>query len=129
MPLSLLIYVESASERDLARTAVRGGSPFHHVSETLSPGEANRQMRESQFDAAVVDLDGEGGADILRTIRQNAQHCHIPIVGLTRESHGPSVERLLTGTLDSMVRKPVEPGVLREELRYIAGAARDKDRR
>ncbi len=128
MPLSLLIYVESVRERDLMRNAVRGRTPFHSVSVAGSALEANRHIRDSRFDVAVVDLDADAGDEVLRTLRQDTLHRHIPIVGLSRDTEGCKVERLLASALDSLVSKPVEPNVLVEELSHIAGTTVERVR-
>jgi CheY-like chemotaxis protein len=128
MPLSLLIYVESVSDRDFMRNAVRCRTPFHRVSEAGSAEEASRQIRESHFDVAVVDLDAEAGGEVLRALRQDTLHRHIPILGLSYDTEGRKVERLLTGTLDSLVSKPVETSVLIEELAHIVGTTTESIR-
>lgn len=129
MPLSLLIFAESLREGGTSRTTIHCRTPFQRVSEVASAAEANQQLGEFHFDGAVVDLDADGGDEVLRAIRQDSTHRHIPIVGLSQESQGPGVERLLAGALDSVVSKPVEPDVLRDELRYIAGSRPRRSRR
>lgn len=123
MALSLFIFGEAATDRGPTRIALSGRSFFQRVSEVACVAEADRRLRDSSFDVAVVDLDADGGADVLRNIRNDARHSHIPVVGLSRQSPARHVEHLLAAGLDSVVIKPFDPSVLRNELRHIVGPA------
>jgi len=123
MALSLFIFGEAVTDPGPTRSAFSGRPFFQRVSEVACVADANQRLRDSSFDVAVVDLDADGGADVLRNIREDARHSHIPVVGLCRQCPARHVEHLLAGGLDSVVIKPFEPSVLQDELRHIVSPA------
>lgn len=129
MPLSFFLFGDAVTKRGPVRNVFNAFPSFQRVSDARCVAEADQRLRESRFDVAVVDLDADGGPEVLQKIRKDTRHCHIPVVGLSWECQGPRVEHLLTGGLDSVVIKPVEPKALQGELDYIVGPATGKVRR
>ncbi|MPM41928.1 Transcriptional regulatory protein CreB [bioreactor metagenome] len=104
----LLVEDDPAIARTVIYTLEREGL---HVNHSLLLGDARALMAGAHFDALILDVglpDGNG-LELLRELRQHAQHQSMPVLMLS--AHGEEIDRVLGLELgaDDYVAKPFSP--------------------
>lgn len=82
---------------------------------------ARRCLDREQVDLIVVDLDMEGGTEMVRAFRADARTSALPLMGMSYDADAKRVGRLLDDGLDSFLSKPLRRDVVRAEIEEIAG--------
>ncbi len=104
----LLVEDDPAIARTVVYTLEREGLAVCH---SLLLGDARAQLASTRFDALILDVglpDGNG-MELLRELRQHAQHAALPVLMLS--AHGEEIDRVLGLELgaDDYVAKPFSP--------------------
>ncbi|QNP47114.1 winged helix-turn-helix domain-containing protein [Diaphorobacter aerolatus] len=109
MPARLLLVEDDpAIARTVIYTLEREGL---HINHSLLLGDARTLIAGTRFDALILDVglpDGNG-LELLRELRQHAQHAAMPVLVLS--AHGEEIDRVLGLELgaDDYVAKPFSP--------------------
>ena len=109
MPARLLLVEDDpAIARTVIYTLEREGLQVNH---SLLLGDARSLLAGMRFDALILDVglpDGNG-LELLRELRQHAQHQTMPVLVLS--AHGEEIDRVLGLELgaDDYVAKPFSP--------------------
>ncbi|MGC4051576.1 MAG: response regulator [Paludibaculum sp.] len=82
---------------------------------------AHRLLAGEQFDMIFVDLDLEGGPQLVSELRGNARYSALPFVGMSYNANEELVQQLLSSGLDVFMSKPLRRDVVRAEIEEIAG--------
>lgn len=104
----LLVEDDPAIARTVIYTLEREGLQVNH---SLLLGDARLLLASTRFDALILDVglpDGNG-LELLRELRQHAQHQSMPVLVLS--AHGEEIDRVLGLELgaDDYVAKPFSP--------------------
>ncbi|KAA0894016.1 hybrid sensor histidine kinase/response regulator [Oryzomonas rubra] len=127
-PLRILLAEDQESNRGFT---VKILQKMGHTLEAARDGrEAVEKWDRGAFDVILMDVrmpvtDGIEATGIIRG-REAARGGHIPIIALTAHAFNEDRARFLAQGFDGYVAKPLEIGVLNEEIRRLAvGAGRD----
>lgn len=111
-PYTILVVDDDTAVADYLRTLL---SADYRVTCCFSAESALKSMNEEAPDLVVSDvvMPGENGYWLCRSIKENLQLCHIPVILVTAKTAiGDQVEGLNTGA-DAYVTKPFDPAYLR----------------
>ncbi len=121
----ILIADDKASSRELIRTLLEYAG--YEVYEAADGQEAVEIARATSLDLILLDihmplLDGYGA---VREMRRDERLKNLPIVALTASAMHTDRDRVLKAGFTAYITKPVNLGVLREELKRLLSDKQD----
>ncbi len=124
----LLIVDDDAANRDvLSRRVTRQG---HRVVTASSGREALELMRQTEFDAVLLDImmpDVDGYA-VLGEIKRDERLRHVPVIMISAIDEVQSVVRCIEAGADDYLTKPFDPTLLKARLGASLEKKRSRDR-
>jgi two-component system sensor histidine kinase/response regulator len=123
-PGLLLVVDDDAGNRDvLSRRLKRQG---HRVVTASSGPEALQLMRETEFDAVLLDImmPDMDGYEVLGHVKGDSRLRHVPVIMISAIDEVQSVVRCIDAGAEDYLAKPFDPTLLRARL----GAALEKKR-
>ena len=90
--------------------------------------EALAELQSAAFDLVLMDIQMPvmNGVEALQALRQSDQGADIPVIALTAFAMPEEQERFMNSGFDGYVSKPVEIGILVEEIERVMGEQRFK---
>ncbi|WP_321470755.1 response regulator [uncultured Paludibaculum sp.] len=122
MSLSALIVMDELADRSVVESSLRAKPiVFERCFAACATSTAHRWLEHEQVDLVFVDLDLEGGSQMVRDLRTNSRYGALPVVGMSYNSDAELVGQLLNGGLDAFLSKPLRRDIVRAEIEEIAG--------
>lgn len=114
--------MDEFADRHVVETSLRANPSVVRQSFTAGgPDAAQNLLARERFDMVFVDLDIEGGPQLVSELRRNARYSALPFVGVSYNADEELVEQLLSSGLDAFMSKPLRRDVVRAEIEEIAG--------
>jgi two-component system sensor histidine kinase/response regulator len=127
-PGRLLVVDDNAANRDvLSRRLTRQG---HDVTTAASGAATLRLMRETAFDAVLLDImmPDMDGYEVLGHIKADERLRHIPVIVVSALSEVESVVRCIDAGAEDYLTKPFNPVLLRARIGASLEKKRGRDR-
>lgn len=123
--IRILVIDDEAGVLSLLKTLLsRAG---YQVLTTSSADEALALFEKGRFDCVITDavMPEVSGYDLVKSIRTNPRHAHLPILMLTRKRHRQDVKRAVEAGVTDYIFKPIDEALLLEKVEACArGPAR-----
>ncbi len=122
-PLRILLAEDNPINRRVARRLLeQDGHRIFTVEDGLSAVQA---IEHERYDLVLMDvhMPRMGGFEALGAIRasERIRGGHIPVIAMTARAMEGDRERCLEAGMDGYIAKPVEPRLLRREIRRVVG--------
>ena len=127
-PGRLLVVDDDEVNRDvLSRRLTRQG---HDVTTAASGTDTLRLLRETEFDAVLLDImmPDMDGYEVLGHIKADARLQHIPVIMISALSEVESVVRCIDAGAEDYLTKPFNPVLLRSRIGASLEKKRGRDR-
>ena len=127
-PGLLLVVDDDATNRDvLSRRLNRQG---HEVRTATNGREALQLMRETPFDAVLLDImmPDVDGYEVLRQIKSDPALQHVPVIMISAIDEVQSVVRCIEAGAEDYLAKPFDPTLLKARISASLEKKRSRDR-
>jgi len=121
--IRILIAEDNAINRELLRELLEARG---YVVEEASDGQtALRMMEHSTPDIVLVDIGMPvlDGYAVVRKVRENPRLVHVPVLAVTAYAMQGDREKILSAGFDGYLPKPVNGGLLIEEVKRLLARA------
>lgn len=121
--IRVLIAEDNATNRELLRELLEARG---YVVEEASDGQAAlRMMEHSAPDILLLDIGMPvlDGYAVVRKVRENPRLVHLPVLAVTAYAMQGDREKILSSGFDGYLPKPVNAGLLIEEIKRLLARA------
>jgi two-component system chemotaxis response regulator CheY len=126
MAFNILIVDDSrTTRRVIQKTLAMTGLPIGQVLEAASGAEGLDAMRQAWVDLVLADLNmpGMNGVEMIAAMGQDPLLSKLPVVVVSSEGDQTVLDSLSEQGVREIVRKPFDPGLLRDVMQRVLGAA------
>ncbi len=125
MPKILIVDDSAVARRIATRCITIARTDEIEFVEAEHGKDALEKLKAGGFDCVVSDLNMPvmDGETLLRFLRCSPRHCELPVVVLSSLVNDSLSERLRAAGAHVVLRKPTDPGSMRDALNTALGAA------
>lgn len=127
MSKRILVVDDDQPIRKMVCRVLSLGNPSLELLQAGSGPEALELLGRESFDLVIVDfmMPEMNGLEVVRSLRQNEEWRHLPVIVLTARSELAGFEELPEPEANHLAKKPFEPDQLLELIGSILGVPFD----
>jgi two-component system OmpR family response regulator len=125
----ILVVDDDSTEVEMIIQTLTQDNTNYRFASARDGYEAGLQIAAFQPDLVILDIKTPqpDGSEMCRQIKSHPSTQHISILGLTGITENGTAKRILTGGADAYLSKPLDPDLLKTEVRKLVGFTKRKE--